>query len=79
MQTEVQLSVDLEEWSYQVHISSDTVTTQVTRPIPDLASSRLYAHGWRTLLVDIGQDKVIIPKELFQMLEREIRRCQASL
>lgn len=79
MQAEVQLSVDLEEWSYQVHVSRDTVTAQVTRPIPDFATSRLFAHGWRTLLIDIGPDKVVVPKELFQMLEQEIRRSQVLL
>jgi len=79
MQTEVQLSVDLDEWSYSVHVSYALVNTHITRPIPDRATSRLYAYGWRILLVDIGHEKVIIPKELFQMLEQEIVRCQVSL
>lgn len=77
---ESRLSVDLQEWSFEISLTRDGEAARtVAREIPDHRILRDYVMGRRRLSVMVGDDKVFLPRELWQALLGEIVNCQTVL
>jgi hypothetical protein len=80
MTYEATLSVDLSEWSFEVAIEKGGLPRRAfARQIPDHRTLGEYALGRRRLSVMVGDDKVFLPRELWQALLGEIEDCQNAL
>lgn len=80
MNYEAKLAIDLCEWTYEVLLESPSKELKsLTRKIPSHEDLHKLAVGAIRYHVTVGEDKVFLPKEIFETLLWEILSCQALI
>jgi len=79
-QMAVELSVDLTDWTFSLHVFSGSIEPEIlTYPIPDQAMCKILSEEREILRVDLRRGKMIVPKEVFLALDEEICQCAYHL
>ncbi len=72
MEIIIKLSLNLALWQYTLHVYEGSQKTEHTFDVPPLWERNLLRNGESLLFINVGGETVEIPREIFELMEKEI-------